>query len=102
MDCNKELNDKCAGAEAKEIFIQYDGNYYEMFRDDVLCKYKDYKVSEKVEQLWFEESIRNVCLKIENTSNKRELVGFFEKLGTLIFQSKQTDSVQFHFPRFHT
>lgn len=41
--------------EAKELFLQYMGSYFQMYRDGVLDKYRIYNIDVEIEKEWLNE-----------------------------------------------
>jgi len=81
--------------EAKKIFCEYSGSYYQMHRDGVYEQYKSYKIPQVVENEWLEEIFTDLRVKIEVEKNKRKLTEYFEKYVFTATQGRDNKAMQY-------
>ncbi len=73
---------------AKEIFMKYYGNHYQMDREGEYSYYKSYNISKKQEKKWIKECNKKLLPKIK----KEDFVGTsFLVLSDIIQRSKDFD-----------
>ena len=80
-------------AEAKLIFDEYDGSYFQMEREGVYKKYKKFNVPKGLEKSWIEETQNNIRQKLISEKKGNEIVSYFSRLNRIACQNNDVDSV---------
>lgn len=77
---------------AKEMFLNYDGNLFQMYRDGVseYKLYKSYGISVETEKLWLRDRQNEIFNKFFMTQNIKEKVELFWKYGVVTYENGYT------------
>ena len=88
--------------EAKEIYMQYGGNYFFMDRGDVALfqRYKSFNVPEELERQWDVEMYNSLTCKIPKENNFRQLVYMSASLLNLSRKLNTIQGLQFVYDFF--
>lgn len=79
--------------KAKEIFDRYDGNYYQMKRDEVFDEYKAFSISKDMEEQWMKERKEKIITKLLGSKNNKIIAETFELYGHYVVQTKCTSGL---------
>lgn len=66
---------------AKKIFEKYDGNYYQMMRDEEYKEYESYMVPKSIELQWIREKQKAIIEKLTASENYKEIAELFALYG---------------------
>lgn len=73
--------------EAKKLFLKYHGNYFQICRDELFDKYKEYNISRELEIKWLfqeiERKLKNINITNELEHKKDIYIEIFELFKNL-------------------
>lgn len=81
--------------EAKQIFDEYRGNYYQMKRDGKYEEYKKFNISKDLENKWLKEIQLKGLENLKNATNKKQIADEFASYGDIVSQTKDRSSIKF-------
>ncbi len=58
--------------EAKKIFLNYNGSYFHMHREEVLSEYKKFNIPKETEIKWLKEKIEEILSKVNEEKSIKE------------------------------
>ena len=82
-------------AEARRIFDEYNGSYFQMEREGVYKNYKRFDVPKELEKSWIDEIQNNIRQKLNLEQNGNEIVSFFSKLNQIACHNNDMDSISY-------
>jgi len=76
--------------EAKELFLKYMGSYFQMHRDGVLDKYREYNIDFEIEKKWLNEYFFELIEKL-NSSKSPDII--FSRLCNVMKATKSSNLI---------